>query len=468
MVNLSPPATFLHWQPFSIVNLFPLSTFFHAQPLFFFIMSSATSPTLEKYITSLAGRYTTLKDDRTISGVTTSRKFNSYVYTRKLLIRKTLDDDLTHHKIYCTHCMTGIWQVDAKSTNSSLQLRHIRHRHSLLPTSQEEENRRLEQLQLDQQVMTANSPFTLARQSAVVSTRKQLDLFDNQTLREHISCFIVSTNASLSVVENPSFQQLLSYCNPSAKMISRRSASRDIQNLYVKLRPRIQAMLQEFTIMQKGRVSLTLDACTSSTQIPFLGVTCHYIEPITWKFQTLLLGFERLHGSHSAEALGEVIITLMNKFHIASSIHCITADSASVNLAMFKSLEKGGLLSEFTAQDCHVRCMGHVVNLAVQTLLNVLRATAHTNEAQLVDEDRAEVDIESDDIQFYNASYKARKIIAKVRASNRLWESLQAQSLAARIPLKRLILDMPVRWNSTHAMLVRLLELRPAIDAICR
>ena len=88
-------------------------------------MTSTTSPTLEEYISSLSSRYTTLQDTRTISGITTSRKFNSYVYTRKLLIRKTLEDGPTHHKIYCTHCTNGMWVVDAKSTCSSLQLRHL-------------------------------------------------------------------------------------------------------------------------------------------------------------------------------------------------------------------------------------------------------------------------------------------------------------------------------------------------------
>ena len=45
-------------------------------------------------------------------------------------------------------------------------------------------------------------------------------------------------------------------------------------------------MLQEFTVIQNGRVSLILDAWTSSTHIPFLGFTCHYIGPLTWKHRT--------------------------------------------------------------------------------------------------------------------------------------------------------------------------------------
>ena len=74
--------------------------------------SSTASPTLEEYLTSLAGRYATLQDSRTVSGVTTSKKFNSYAYTRKLLIRKTIENDPTKHKIHCTHCTKGMWIVE--------------------------------------------------------------------------------------------------------------------------------------------------------------------------------------------------------------------------------------------------------------------------------------------------------------------------------------------------------------------
>ena len=429
---------------------------------------SSTPPTTprtpEEFITFLAGRYASLQDARTVSGTRASRKFNSYVYTRKLLIHKTLQDDPGHHKIFCTHCTKGQWTVDARSTTSSLQLRHIRHRHPSLPTTSEEESRHLEQLEISQKSSIKHTPFSIASEK-LIATRKQLDRFDNKVLREYISRFLINTNTSLSIVENHSFQQLLQYCNPTAAMISRRTASRGIIALYNRLQPRIKDMLQEVTTTNGGRISITLDAWTSSTQIPFLGITRHFIEPSTWKYRSVLLGFERLSGSHSAQALGEVTINILNRFHIAGSLRAITADSASVNTAMFRNFEKEAMLSGFTQEDCHVRCMGHVINLAVQTLLKALRVTALDNEAHLVDEDDTNL---TDRSQIYAASYKSRKIIAKIRSSHRLWESLEAQSQAARISPKRPILDMPVRWNSTHAMLERILELRPAIDAVCR
>ena len=278
---------------------------------------------------------------------------------------------------------------------------------------------------------------------------------------------MVNTNASLSIVENASFQQLLQYCNPSALVISRRTASRDIKALHQKLQPGIQAVLHKLTAVDKGRVSLTLDAWTSSTQVPFLGITCHFIKPSTWKHQSLLLGFERLSGSHSAKALGQVTLNVLNRFNIAGAIRAITANSAAVNTAMFRNLEQGGLMFEFTQEDCHVRCMGHVINLAVQTLLKMLKTTATDNEAKLADEDEGD-SLNKKETHLCQASFKARKIIAKIRASTRLWEALQAQSLAARISAKRPILDMPIQWNSTYSMLEQLLELRPAIDAVCR
>lgn len=79
--------------------------------------------------------------------------------------------------------------------------------------------------------------------------------------------------------------------------------TRDVKGLYDKLEPQIQAILDDLITKHCGKVSITLDAWTLTTQVPFLDITGHFIEPSIWKYKILLLGFEPLHGSHSAKAL---------------------------------------------------------------------------------------------------------------------------------------------------------------------
>jgi hypothetical protein len=64
--------------------------------------------------------------------------------------------------------------------------------------------------------------------------------------------------------------------------------------------------------------------------------------------------------------------------------------------------------------------------------------------------------------------YIARKIVAKVRKSTHLWEVLERFQLVQEMkPAKKLILDVCTRWNSTHHMVRRLIQLRSAVDPLC-
>jgi len=75
---------------------------------------------------------------------------------------------------------------------------------------------RLEHLQPNVSVgKTGQTPFNIMAQGKVGGSRKQADRFDNKVFREYLACFLINTNASLSVVENSRFRQLLQYCNPS-------------------------------------------------------------------------------------------------------------------------------------------------------------------------------------------------------------------------------------------------------------
>ena len=111
--TITSHSTLCHWQAYRSF-IFMSSTPSSTPP--------ATPRTPEKFTTFLAGRYASLQDARTVSGTRASRKFNSYVYTRKLLIRKTLQDDPGLHRIFCTHCTKGQWTVDAFYKVESLEI----------------------------------------------------------------------------------------------------------------------------------------------------------------------------------------------------------------------------------------------------------------------------------------------------------------------------------------------------------
>lgn len=72
------------------------------------------------------------------------------------MVRKSIDDDPNHHLIYCTHCTRAPWRVSVDFTTTSAQLRHLRAHHPSLPTTQEGENSRIQEL-------SSASPGTITR-----------------------------------------------------------------------------------------------------------------------------------------------------------------------------------------------------------------------------------------------------------------------------------------------------------------
>ena len=54
---------------------------------------------------------------------------------------------------------------------------------------------------------------------------------------------------------------------------------------------------------------------------------------------------------------------------------------------MIQNHKRESQLNGFTQNDCHVPCMGHVINLAVQSLLKTLKMITATHETQLSNDD---------------------------------------------------------------------------------
>jgi len=68
-----------------------------------------------------------------------------------------------------------------------------------------------------------------------------------------------------------------------------------------------------------GKISITCDAWTSPTQVPFLGITAHWIGD---KFEmcSQVLDLVRLNGPHSGENLAKAIAETLRDYSIMDKV----------------------------------------------------------------------------------------------------------------------------------------------------
>ncbi|GES89331.1 zinc finger BED domain-containing protein RICESLEEPER 2-like [Rhizophagus clarus] len=68
-----------------------------------------------------------------------------------------------------------------------------------------------------------------------------------------------------------------------------------------------------------GELSFTLDAWTSPSYIPFLGITVHWIS-YEWELKEILINFCKLSGPHSGENLHKVFVKCCDDMRILTKV----------------------------------------------------------------------------------------------------------------------------------------------------
>ena len=89
-----------------------------------------------------------------------------------------------------------------------------------------------------------------------------------------------------------------------------------------------------------GRISFTFDGWTSSTLIPIIGVTSHYIDT-DWTLRTHVISFAELQGSHSGDNIGQCLYEIIKiKYGIEEKIMNISSDNVTVNDKAMRALSR--------------------------------------------------------------------------------------------------------------------------------
>jgi hypothetical protein len=110
--------------------------------------------------------------------------------------------------------------------------------------------------------------------------------------------WIVCDDQPFTVAEGTDLRFLFKMLNPNVQVPTADTIRAGILSIFSEEQDRMRQKLQE----TPGKISFTLDAWTSRNQLPFLGITAHWIDS-NWNLCSTLIDFRLLLGPHSGENL---------------------------------------------------------------------------------------------------------------------------------------------------------------------
>lgn len=199
-----------------------------------------------------------------------------------------------------------------------------------------------------------------------------IPIFSQAAFQDALLRFILDANIPFRTVELESFQELLQICRPSVQLPGRTQLRTLITDRATTAR---QQILKH--IPSGRKISIALDCWTSPNRLAFLAILGYFITD-DWEYKEVLLAFHPLHGKHSGRTLARVVAQVLREYRINFQLLAVTADNASNNGRMRKELarelRKEGI--SWNEEAGTIRCMAHVIQLAVTRFLTVLKSLA--------------------------------------------------------------------------------------------
>ncbi|GKV49579.1 hypothetical protein SLEP1_g56319 [Rubroshorea leprosula] len=264
--------------------------------------------------------------------------------------------------------------------------------------------------------------------------------FSHESVRRSLAEMIIVDEIPFSFVEKQGFRK---FCQlalpPNFNALSRRTITRDCYSIYMDERLKLKSFFKGY----RQRVSLTTDTWTSSQRISYMCPTTHYIDE-NWKLHKKILNFCPVE-SHKREELGDLLERCLKDWGI-EEVYALTVDNASSNGGVVRvlrnALTKWGT-AVLGAQDLHMRCAAHIINLVVGD---------GVNEEEM------------------HKSVTAVKAAVKYIRQNplrlkRFKVAVEFEDIETK---KGLCLDVPTRWNSLYLMLDTAEKYEMAFERVVR
>ena len=164
---------------------------------------------------------------------------------------------------------------------------------------------------------------------------KQIKLLETKqvsqnTVDQAILRFIVQGLQPFSLVEKPSFQDLIVELQPRSAVMSRTTVRRKIDSATSKMKESLKNVMKEVPY-----IATTTD-CWTARRRSFIGVTAHWLDPCSFERRSAALACRQLRGSHTFDALAAVLTDIHAEYEISLKVVRTTTDNGSNFVKAFR------------------------------------------------------------------------------------------------------------------------------------
>ncbi|XP_071699291.1 zinc finger BED domain-containing protein RICESLEEPER 2-like [Rutidosis leptorrhynchoides] len=247
--------------------------------------------------------------------------------------------------------------------------------------------------------------------------------YDANKMREAIAAWIMGTEQPFNIVEDELFVCMIKTANPLFDKVSRVTTKTDCIKLYMHEKKKLKALTNTIST-----ISLTIDCWKSSHQrIEYMVITGHFID-YKWRLHRCVLNFVHVPPPRTGLDIANRIYSCLQDWGIEDKVFSISVDNESYNDRVVETLKRNfSLVRKLPCKGklLHVRCCAHILNICVKDGLSKIN--------HVIEEVREAV-------KYINYSEARRQTFSNV-----------VHQLKVRD--RKLLIDVPTRWNSTYDML---------------
>ena len=221
---------------------------------------------------------------------------------------------------------------------------------------------------------SSSVPSVLELQRRAAQRKPLIITLQADSFKSLLIGWIIGANIPFTVVEHPLFCQLLLLLNADL-VIQLLPCSGDTIKRWIKAEYKKYLVILKSEIKAcQTRVHLSFDLWSSPNGLAILSLFAYYIDK-AGKPQFHLLALDQVKGSHSGKNQASLIIAKIKEFGFSSQVGFLTIDNIdlcdSCIQAIFRSVSPH-LAPERQSRiekTCHIRCIGHVLNLLAKAFL---------------------------------------------------------------------------------------------------